>query len=71
MSTREEADRVVSCDSDDDTHRYLFTLLTRCNRRITGGHSTMFVQRCVLYGVRGWYDIRRTHIREKGWDNFS
>ena len=55
----------------DETHRYLFTLATRCNYPILGDHSTMFVASHMLYGIKGWYFVHRTYLRVYGWNKYD
>ena len=50
----------------DDTHRYIFALATRCSGHVTGNYTQMYIDAYTLYGIKGWYDVRRTRIREQG-----
>jgi hypothetical protein len=50
----------------DDTHAYVFALATRCNGRITGNYSQNYVDGLTLYGVKGWYFVKRTYLRRQG-----
>lgn len=58
--------RHILQDVCDDTHCYVFYLATRCHRPILGNYSQLYASDYTLYGITGWYYVKRTRLRDQG-----